>query len=106
MRFHRSDGHTPGLLLAEMDTAVGPLVFCGDLIPGVPWVHVPITMGYDRYPELLIDEKEALLADLLPRGGHLFFTHDPSVALARVGRDERGRYRAENPVERLDRWVV
>jgi hypothetical protein len=49
-------------------------------------------MGYDRFPELLIDEKAALLEDLEARGGRLFFTHDPSVALGRVARDARGRY--------------
>jgi hypothetical protein len=49
-------------------------------------------MGYDRYPELLIDEKAALLGDLEERGGRLFFTHDPSIALGKVARDERGRY--------------
>jgi len=68
------------------------VVFGGDLVPGVAWVHVPITMGYDRYPELLIDEKERLFADLAVRRGRLFFTHDPKVALARLTRDERGRY--------------
>ena len=31
-------------------------------------------MGYDRYPELLIDEKSTLLTDLLSRNGRLFFT--------------------------------
>ncbi|MCA8938616.1 MAG: MBL fold metallo-hydrolase, partial [Planctomycetes bacterium] len=55
VRFHYSAGHTPGLMLAEIE---GRVVFCGDLIPGRPWVHVPITMGYDRAPELLIDEKQ------------------------------------------------
>jgi glyoxylase-like metal-dependent hydrolase (beta-lactamase superfamily II) len=79
-RFHRSDGHTPGLLLAEVDTDAGPIVFASDAIPGRPWVHTAITMGYDRFPERLVDEKEALLADLHARGGHLFFTHDPSVS--------------------------
>ena len=93
-RFHTSHGHTPGQLLIEVPTARGPLVFCGDLIPGAPWVHLPITMGYDRYPELLIDEKSALLGDLITRGGWLFFTHDPSQATASLSRDERGRYRA------------
>ncbi|HEY0862163.1 MAG TPA: MBL fold metallo-hydrolase, partial [Pseudoxanthomonas sp.] len=63
VRFSFSDGHTPGLMLAEI---VGPervdgqphggVVFCADLIPGRSWVHVPITMGYDRNAELLIDE--------------------------------------------------
>jgi glyoxylase-like metal-dependent hydrolase (beta-lactamase superfamily II) len=91
-RFHRSEGHTPGLLLAEVDMPAGPVVFAADLIPGRPWVHVPITMGYDRYPEMLIDEKSALLADLLARHGRLFFTHDPEIALARVARDAKGRY--------------
>jgi len=91
-RFHRSAGHTPGLLLTEVEMPAGPVVFAADLIPGRAWVHLPITMGYDRYPELLIDEKAALLGGLEARGGRLFFTHDPSVALGKVARDERGRY--------------
>ncbi|MCB9671959.1 MAG: MBL fold metallo-hydrolase [Alphaproteobacteria bacterium] len=88
-RFHVSHGHTPGLLLTEVATDDGPLVFAGDLIPGVPWVHLPITMGYDRYPELLIDEKTALLGDLYARGGSLFFTHDAQVAAGRLTFDGR-----------------
>jgi glyoxylase-like metal-dependent hydrolase (beta-lactamase superfamily II) len=93
-RFHFSQGHTPGLMLTEVATPDGPLVFAGDLIPGVPWVHVPITMGYDRYPELLIDEKRALLEDLHGRGGRLFLTHDPDAAIVGIERDERGRFSA------------
>jgi len=93
-RFHKSEGHTPGLLLTEIPHPDGPVVFAADLVPGTAWVHAPITMGYDRYPERLIDEKEALLAELVTRGGRLFFTHDAKVALARIERDERGRYRA------------
>lgn len=91
-RFHRSDGHTPGLVLSEVPTADGPVVFVSDAMPGAPWVHVPITMGYDRFPERLIEEKEALLAELLARGGSLFFTHDPSVVGGRLERDAKGRY--------------
>lgn len=98
-RLHRSHGHTPGMMLVEVpgtaaSGTAGPVVFCGDLIPGQPWVHLPITMGYDRYPELLIDEKAKLLGDLEARRGRLFFTHDPQVALARIGRDAKGRYTA------------
>lgn len=94
VRFHRSDGHTPGLLLAELPSDAGPLVFAADLIPGAPWVHVPITMGYDRFPERLVEEKAELLADLEARGGHLFFTHDPQLAVGRIVRDAQGRYGA------------
>ena len=88
VRFHFSEGHTPGLMLAEC----AGVVFCADLIPGRPWVHLPITMGYDRFPEALIEEKAGFLADKLARNVRLFFTHDHACALARVTRDERGRY--------------
>lgn len=91
-RLHWSDGHTPGQLLPEVAMPGGPVVFPGDLIPGAPWVHLPITMGYDRFPEGLIEEKQALLADLLERGGRLVFTHDPATAMGRVARDDKGRY--------------
>ena len=91
-RFHRSAGHTPGLLLTEVAMPGGPVVFAADLIPGKAWVHLPITMGYDRYPELLIDEKTALLGDLLARGGRLFFTHDPEIAMGTIAKDAKGRF--------------
>ena len=100
VRFSFSDGHTPGLMLAEIvgrsaDAPHGAdkgVVFCADLIPGRPWVHLPVTMGYDRAPELLIDEKRAFLEDKLARGVRLFFTHDTACALARVTRDEKGKF--------------
>lgn len=109
VRFHFSHGHTPGLMLAEV---VGPqhdaggyphggVFFCADLIPGRPWVHVPITMGYDRNPEKLIDEKRALLPDLLERNVHLFFTHDTGCALAQLQRDDKGRYSTTHEVPEL-----
>jgi glyoxylase-like metal-dependent hydrolase (beta-lactamase superfamily II) len=85
-RFHRSDGHTPGLLLTEIAASRGPVLFGSDLVPGRAWVHAPITMGYDRFPELLIDEKQTLLAELVGRGGWLYFTHDAEIAIARVTR--------------------
>lgn len=91
-RFHRSSGHTPGLLLTEVDMPAGPVVFAADLIPGKAWVHLPITMGYDRFPEMLIDEKAMLLADLIARKGRLFFTHDPNVAMGTVTKDDKGRF--------------
>ena len=99
VRFSFSDGHTPGLMLAEIvgqPTADGQtrggVVFCADLVPGRSWVHVPITMGYDRNAELLIDEKKQFLEDKLSRNVHLFFTHDPQIALAQLQRDDKGRF--------------
>lgn len=100
-RFHHSHGHTPGLLMTEIAMPRGPVVFVADLIPGRPWVHVPITMGYDRYPELLIDEKTALLSDLIGRNGRLFYTHDSEVAMSGLTRDDRGRFKPANEHPRL-----
>lgn len=103
VRFHHSDGHTPGLLLAEIlgPGGQGGVVFCADLIPGRPWVHLPVTMGYDRAPEVLIDEKRAFLDAMLARGVRLFFTHDHGCALAGVTRDDKGRYRPTDELPEL-----
>ncbi|WP_334178229.1 MBL fold metallo-hydrolase [Pseudoxanthomonas sp.] len=108
VRFSLSDGHTPGLMLAEIvgpervgGQAHGGVVFCADLIPGRSWVHVPITMGYDRNAELLIDEKRAFLEDKLARNVRLFFTHDPGCALAQVTRDEKGKFGVAHEVADL-----
>ncbi|MCA8974622.1 MAG: MBL fold metallo-hydrolase [Planctomycetes bacterium] len=100
-RLHGSDGHTPGMLLAEIAGAHGPLLFGADLVPGVPWVRTAITMGYDRYPEQLIDEKARLLGDLQQRGGRLFFTHDPEVAMCGLGRNDKGQVIAADLVAEL-----
>ncbi len=97
-RFHRSSGHTPGLLLTEIDMPGGPVLFAADLIPGRPWVHLPITMGYDRFPELLVDEKNTLLSDLVARNGRLFFTHDPDIALSKVAKNDKGKFHAVDDV--------
>ena len=97
-KFHVSNGHTPGMLLTEIPTTQGPVLFSADLIPGAAWVHLPLTMGYDRYPELLIEEKQHLLIDLLARRGRLFFTHDPSVAIGTLCQSDKGRYEVTDPL--------
>lgn len=108
VRFSYSDGHTPGLMLAEIvgpervdGEAHGGVVFCADLIPGRFWVHAPITMGYDRNAEMLIDEKRAFLEDKLARNVHLFFTHDTECALAQVTCDDKGRFGTTHEVAEL-----
>jgi glyoxylase-like metal-dependent hydrolase (beta-lactamase superfamily II) len=91
VRFDFSDGHTPGLALAEIG-GEGGVAFCSDLIPGRPWVHLPVTMGYDRYPELLIDEKQRFLEDKIARRVRLYFTHDLGCAAALPVRGADGRF--------------
>jgi len=91
VQFRFSDGHTPGLMLSLIG-GDGGLAFCSDLIPGRPWVHLPVTMGYDRYPEQLIDEKKLFLDEMIRRNIRLVFTHDAQCALATPIRDNKSRY--------------
>jgi glyoxylase-like metal-dependent hydrolase (beta-lactamase superfamily II) len=99
--FTFSEGHTPGLMLTRVEGwSEGPVTFLGDLVPGVPWVHLPITMGYDRYPELLIEEKQALLDRIIAEKGWAFFTHDPTTAAARIERDAKGKYGVKDATAR------
>ncbi|RDX35584.1 MBL fold metallo-hydrolase [Kangiella sp. HD9-110m-PIT-SAG07] len=100
-QFHVSNGHTPGMLITEIATQEGPVVFAADLIPGAPWMHLPITMGYDRFPENLIDEKRQLLESLLEKKGKVFFTHDPEVALGEVAKNEKGKFIAGQPLKKI-----
>lgn len=104
--FQYTNGHTPGQMHTLLLGNKTKVFFAGDLIPGIPWVHVPITMGYDRFPELLIDEKKELYNNAEPEGWLLFFTHDPKTAIAKICKDEKGRYRAIESVARPVRQLV
>ena len=98
--FEFSEGHTIGL----MHSIVGGLVFATDLIPGSAWIHVPISMGYDRFPEQLIDEKSLFLKRHLEAGHRLFFTHDPDFSVAEIA-FENNRYSVNNTITQLNEEV-
>lgn len=86
-----TSGHTPGMLHTTVRGSKQSIFFCADLVPGLPWVRSSITMGYDRYPEKLIDEKIEIFRKLHEQGTWLFFTHDADVCAARLALHE-GRY--------------
>lgn len=92
IQFFESDGHTPGQMHTLVQGQNQALVFAGDLIPGKAWVHLPITMGYDRYPEKLIEEKEQLYKQWSNQHLEIFFTHDPQYAMGELAMDEKGKY--------------
>lgn len=106
LEFVVSEGHTPGQMHAVVKLGATRIFFAGDLIPGVPWVHVPITMGYDRYPERLIDEKQALLDRAEAEGWWVFFTHDNDVCAVQVRRNPKGRFEALNSANRWEGLAI
>ena len=91
-RFFYSNGHTPGMLMTEINMPDGPILFVADLIPGTSWVHLPVTMGYDRFPEQLINEKKEILEYIVKKNGRIFYTHDPNVAISRIEVDEAHKF--------------
>lgn len=113
-----TDGHTPGQMhlvcQSENEMERGKegeigrnLIFCGDLIPGSAWVNHSITMGYDRFPELLIDEKIRLYGHYLPNESDLFFyTHDPDYAASQIIKNEKGKFQAENKIKEFKGEVL
>jgi glyoxylase-like metal-dependent hydrolase (beta-lactamase superfamily II) len=104
--FRRTDGHTPGMLHAIVSGSEARLLFCADLVPGTPWVHAPITMGYDRFAERVVDEKVEFLSTAARDGTVLFFTHDPRIAAARVTLDDRGRFQPSQEFGEFARWEL
>lgn len=99
---HWSGGHTPGLMLPEVEMPQGPVLYASDLIPGAAWVHLPITMGYDRFAEGLIEEKREILTRLAARNGRIVFTHDAQIAMGSVSLNEKGRFSAINPLPSVE----
>lgn len=105
IRLRASFGHTPGMLLPTIQGRECSATFCADLVPGSAWVHLPITMGYDRFPEQLIDEKRALYEEM-GEGSWLLFTHDTEVAAGRLSLGENGKYELSERLSRLDSWEL
>jgi len=103
IEFIESHGHTPGMLLSLIKAREVTLLFAGDLTPAHHWVNLPITMGYDRFPEGLIDEKQQVLDRALNADALLFYTHDPVFAASKLLLDPvKKRFVPTNLMDRLD----
>ena len=92
IEFRESHGHTPGMLVSWLQAGETSVVFTGDLIPAHPWVSLPITMGYDRFPEGLVDEKKQFLEQAVEENALLVYPHDPEICASYLDRDvKKGR---------------
>ncbi len=104
LSFIFTDGHTPGQMHTIFQNEKGQKIFfAGDLIPGRAWVHLPITMGYDRWPEKLIEEKQAIYQKAEEENWLIFFTHDKETACARIRKNQKGHYESYNEHSFLQR---
>lgn len=106
LSFVFTHGHTPGQMHVCVEGKARKMVFLGDLVPGLPWVHLPITMGYDRFPEQLIDEKKELYEAMRGKAWLGFFTHDPNYAAGSITCRSDGRYVVQDKFAKLDRYQL
>lgn len=88
--FRLFGGHTPGMICSDLNWSGGSMIFAADLIPGIPWLRSTITMGYDRFPELLMDEKALVMKEAAEKGKWLFYTHDRDVSASQIVKTEKG----------------
>ncbi|MBU1344218.1 MAG: MBL fold metallo-hydrolase [Proteobacteria bacterium] len=88
IEFIESQGHTPGMILSYIQTQGRKMLFAGDIAPGHAWINLPITMGYDRFPEGLIDEKKQVFLRVFKDDAWIFYTHDNIYAASKLLFDE------------------
>jgi glyoxylase-like metal-dependent hydrolase (beta-lactamase superfamily II) len=101
--FIESHGHTPGMILSYIEGLHSSILFVGDIAPGHAWINLPITMGYDRYPEKLIDEKQQILKKYSQENPWIFYTHDAQYAASKLKfNDAKKRFEPINLVTDME----
>lgn len=102
IEFIYSDGHTPGHMHSLIQGDNLKVFYAGDLIPGIAWLHLPITMGYDRYAEKVIDEKKELIGRGIDENWLFFFTHDENYAACHATLNERKRFEPKSKLAEMN----
>jgi glyoxylase-like metal-dependent hydrolase (beta-lactamase superfamily II) len=77
-------GHTTGLLAVTVRGTRETLHYPSDLMPLLAHVRLAYTTGFDLWPERLMEEKQAILAEAAAGNDLLVFNHDPRTAACRV----------------------
>lgn len=103
IEFIESQGHTPGMILSYIQTQGIKMLFPGDIAPGHAWINLPITMGYDRFPERLIDEKKQVFDRIFKDDAWLFYPHDNTYAASKLLFDDATKkFQPVNLIKNLD----
>ena len=105
LHFTFSDGHTPGQMHAIIHGQHQTLFFAGDLIPGTSWIHLPITMGFDRFPEQIVNEKQQIYQQVVDEQWLVFYTHDPKTVASYIKHDQN-KYQATTELNELRNYQL
>ena len=106
LSFFYTNGHTPGMMHALIRGKRETIFFCSDMVPGTPWINLPIVMGYDRYPEQTVNEKKIIMERAVAEGWLFFYTHDPNIVASRIKLNNKGKYEASEPIAMMERYRI
>lgn len=87
--WHISHGHTPFHMHPEFGTGDDRLLFAGDIIPTTNHLPLAWVMAYDIEPLRTIERKREFIGRAIRDNVIVAFPHDPDVAAARLGGDQR-----------------
>lgn len=85
------NGHTEAMMVPQLRTERGTVVYCADLLPSQWHIGLPYVMAYDIRPLVSIKEKEKLLTEAVQKRQTLLLEHDPATEACTLRRDEAGR---------------
>lgn len=91
IRVIKTPGHTEHHQSVIVQSEGETLCFLGDLIPTRSHLPLPYIMAYDLFPLTTLETKRQLLEEACEEGWWLFFQHDPTSRMGRVGKID-GRY--------------
>jgi glyoxylase-like metal-dependent hydrolase (beta-lactamase superfamily II) len=91
-------GHTRDMQAVIVHSRGKTACYISDLIPTSAHVEVNWVMGFDLYPLETIESRKRYYARALAENWLTMFTHDPSLPWSYLGRDERGKIMAKEPV--------
>lgn len=91
-------GHTRDMQAIIIQSGSKTACYISDLIPTSAHVEVNWVMGFDLYPLETIESRKRYYSRALPENWLTMFTHDPKVAWAYLGKDERGKIIAKESV--------
>ena len=63
-------------------------------------------MGYDRYPEQTVNEKQVIMERAVKEHWLLFYTHDPTIVASRVRLNKKGKYEVYESFTALEAHIL
>ncbi|TNE59291.1 MAG: MBL fold metallo-hydrolase [Bacteroidetes bacterium] len=84
-------GHTEAMMVPVLDTGSHTVWYCADVLPSQWHIGMPYVMAYDVRPLVTLDEKAAILQQVLEEKHLLFFEHDPVIEAGMLTTDSKGR---------------